>query len=233
MSYAIKSINNSGFTQIDENSEVFQVIQTGTKPVNVSYVTLPNTLPTDCLVFARPQGGRTSGTVLLTGHITDFTISGTRTLRAYMKYNLACDYAVVQRCSEFTAPTSGYGINVYKSNGELGFTSEQPMLRVIAARAVSFSNSSGAFDSGWYQGTTGSIDTAYVMLGPYIQYQYEQYQSLGENFYRYTFRNAYFDYNNHKIGTISSSFSGDLQRGSNVFTRTNTGSKTEIIGYIV
>ena len=131
MSYAIKSINNSGFTQIDENSEVFQVIQTGTKPVNVSYVTLPNTLPTDCLVFARPQGGRTSGTVLLTGHITDFTSGGTRTLRAYMKYNLACDYAVVQRCSEFTAPTSGHGINVYKSNGELGFTSEQPMFKEL------------------------------------------------------------------------------------------------------
>ena len=233
MSYAIQSINSSGFTQIDENSEVFQVIQTGTKPINQSYVTLPNTLATDCLVFARPQGGRTSGTVLLTGYISDFTVNGTRHLRANMKYNLACDYAVVQRCSEFTAPTSGYGINVYKSNGDLGFTSEQPMLRVIAARAVSFSNSTGAFDSGWYQGTTGSIDTAYVMLGPYIQYKYEQYQSLGENFYRYTYRNAKFDYDNHKMGTVSSSFSGDLQRGSSVYTRTNTGQKTEIMGYIV
>jgi len=184
-------------------------------------------------VFARPQGGRTSGTVILTGWISDFTVNGTRHLRANMKYNLACDYAVVQRCSEFTEPTSGYGINVYKSNGDLGFTSEQPMLRVIAARSVSFSNSSGAFDSGWYQGTTGSIDEAYVMLGPYIQYKYEQYQSLGENFYRYTYRNAKFDYNNHKMGTVSSSFSGDLQRGSSVYTRTNTGQKTEIMGYIV
>jgi len=233
MSYAIQSINSSGFTQIDENSEVFQVIQTGTKPINQSYVTLPNTLPPDCLVFARPQGGRTSGTVILTGYISDFTVNGTRYLRANMKYNLACDYAVVQRCSEFAEPTSGYGINVYKSNGDLGFTSEQPMLRVIAARAVSFSHSSGAFDSGWYQGTTGSIDEAYVMLGPYIQYKYEQYQSLGENFYRYTYRNAKFDYDNHKMGTVSSSFSGDLQRGSSVYTRTNTGQKTEIMGYIV
>ena len=233
MSYGIQSINNSGFTQIDENSEVFQVIQTGTKPVNVSYVTLPNTLPTDCLVFARPAGGRTSGTVLLTGHITDFTNSGTRTLRAYMKYNLACDYAVVQRCSEFTAPTSGYGINVYKSNGDLAFTSEQPMLRVIAARAVSFSSSTGAFDSGWYQGTTGSIDTAYAMLGPYVRYKYEQYASYGENYFRYTYRNAYFDYNNHRMGTVATTAGNDLPRGSNVFTRTNTGQKTEIIGYIV
>ena len=57
MSYGIQSVNASGFTQIDENSEVFQVIQTGTKAANVQYVTLPNTLPTDCLVFARPQGG--------------------------------------------------------------------------------------------------------------------------------------------------------------------------------
>jgi hypothetical protein len=165
MSYGIQSINSSGFTQIDENSEVFQVIQTGTKAAGIEYVTLPNTLPTDCLVFARPQGGRTSGQVYLTGYVSDYTVSGTRTLKAHMKYNLACDYAVVQRCSEFTEPTSGYGINVYKSNGDLAFTSEQPMLRVIAARAVSFSSSTGAFDSGWYQGATGSIDTAYVMLG--------------------------------------------------------------------
>jgi hypothetical protein len=233
MSFGVQSINNSGFTQVDENSEVFQVIQTGTKATGISYVTLPNTLPADCLVFARPQGGRTSGTVLLTGYVSDHTSGGTRTLKAYMKTDLACDYAVVQRCSEFTEPTSGYGINVYKSNGDLGFTSEQPMLRVIAARAVTMSNSTGAFDGGWYQGATGSIDTAYVMLGPYIRYKYEQYQSLGENFFTYTFRNAYFDYDNHKMGTIASYFHGDLQRGSNVFTRTNTGQKTEIIGYIV
>jgi hypothetical protein len=233
MSYGIQSINSSGFTQIDENSEVFQVIQTGTKAAGIEYVTLPNTLPTDCLVFARPQGGRTSGQVYLTGYVSDYTVSGTRTLKAHMKYNLACDYAVVQRCSEFTEPTSGYGINVYKSNGDLAFTSEQPMLRVIAARAVSFSSSTGAFDSGWYQGATGSIDTAYVMLGPYIQYQYEQYASYGENYFRYTYRNAYFDYNNHRMGTVATTAGNDLPRGSNVFTRTNTGQKTEIIGYIV
>ena len=233
MTYGITSVNSSGFTQIDETSEVFQVIQTGTKPTGVAYVTLPNTLATDCLVFARPTGGGTTGVKYLGGHISDFVAGGVRTLRANMTYNVACDYAVVQRCSLFTTPTSGYGINIFKSNSDLGFTSEQPMLRAVAARAVNFTTSSGAFDGGWYQGAVGSIDAAYVMLGPYIQYKYEQYASFGENFYRYTFRNAYFDYNNHKVGTIASTFSGDLQRGSNVFTRTNTGQKTEIIGYIV
>ena len=233
MSYGIQSVNTSGFTQIDENSEVFQVIQTGTKAANVQYVTLPNTLPTDCLVFARPQGGGTSGVVSFTGRIADFVVNGTRYLRAYMSYNIATDYVVVQRCSEFTEPTSGYGINVYKSNGEIGFTSELPMLRVIATRSVTFSTSSGAFDNAWHQGTTGSIDTAYVMLGPYITYQYEQYQNLGENFFKYTHRKARFDYNNHRIGTEASYDSGDLQRGSSVYTRTNTGQKTEMVGYIV
>tara|TARA_B110000858_G_scaffold112382_1_gene128531 strand:+ start:87 stop:788 length:702 start_codon:yes stop_codon:yes gene_type:complete len=233
MSYGIQTLNTSGFTQIDENSEVLQVLQTGTKPTGQAYVTLPNTLPADCLVFGRPQGGRTSGVVTMTGKVEDFVVNGTRYLRAYMQYNLACDYVVVQRCSEFTEPTSGYGINVYKSNGEIGFTSELPMLRVIATRSVTFSTSSGAFDNAWYQGATGSIDSAYVMLGPYIQYQYEQYQAGGENFFTYTFRKARFDYNNHTMGTTYSTSSGDLQRGSSVFTRTNTGQKTEIMGYIV
>jgi len=233
MSYGIQSINASGFTQIDENSEVFQVIQTGTKAANVQYVTLPNTLPTDCLVFARPQGGGTSGVVSFTGSVSDFVVNGTRYLRAHMSYNIATDYVVVQRCSEFTKPTSGYGISVYKSNGEIGFTSELPMLRVIGTRSVTFSTSSGAFDNAWYQGTTGAIDTAYVMLGPYIEYQYEQYQYFGENYFKKTFRKARFDYNNHRIGTAAFYDTGDLQRGSNVYTRTNTGQKTEIVGYIV
>jgi hypothetical protein len=233
MSYGIQSVNTSGFTQIDENSEVFQVLQTGTKAVGVAYVTLPNTLPTDCLVFARPQGGGTSGVVSFTGYVADFVTSVGRYVRIYSTYNVALDYVVVQRCSEFTEPTSGYGINVYKSNGEIGFTSELPMLRVIGTRSVTFSTSSGAFDTGWYQGTTGAIDTAYVMLGAYITYQYEQYQWYGENFYRYTHRKARFDYNNHKIGTEASYDNGDLQRGSSVYIRTNTGQKTEMVGYIV
>jgi len=233
MSYGIQSVNTSGFTQIDENSEVFQVLQTGTKSAGSAYVTLPNTLPTDCLVFARPAGGGTSGVVTLGGYVADFITSGTRVLRAYMTYNVSYNYVVVQRCSEFTEPTSGYGINIYKSNGEIGFTSELPMLRVIAARAVNFTTSSGAFDSAWYQGTAGSIDEAYVMLGPYIEYQYEQYQWYGENFFRYTQRQARFDYTNHTMGSTYSTYNGDLQRGSSVFTRTNTGQKTEIMGYIV
>jgi hypothetical protein len=35
MSFGVQSINNSGFTQVDENSEVFQVIQTGTKATGI------------------------------------------------------------------------------------------------------------------------------------------------------------------------------------------------------
>jgi hypothetical protein len=35
------------------------------------------------------------------------------------------------------------------------------------------------------------------------------------------------------MGTTYSTSNGDLQRGSSVFTRTNTGQKTEIMGYIV
>lgn len=233
MTYGITSVNPSGFTQIDETSEVFQVIQTGTKPTGISYVSLPNTLATDCLVFARPTGGGTTGVKYLGGHISDFVSGGVRVLRANMTYNVACDYAVVQRCSLFTTPTSGYGINIFKSNNDLGFTSEQPMLRAVAARAVNFTTSSGAFDGGWYQGAVGSIDTAYVMLGPYIDYKYEQYQYFGENFFKYTHRRAKFDYTNHTLGTIATYSNGDLQRGSSVYNRTHTGQKTEIMGYIV
>ena len=107
------------------------------------------------------------------------------------------------------------------------------MLRAVAARSVNFTTSSGAFDAAWYQGAVGSIDAAYVMLGAYIDYKYEQYQWYGENFFRYTHRRAKFDYTNHTLGTLAAYSNGDLQRGSSVYTRTHTGQKTEIMGYIV
>lgn len=234
MTYGIRSFNSSGFTQIDETSEVFQVVQTGTKAANVAYVSLTNsTLPSDIFVFGRPSGGGTSGVKYFDGKVEDFTVSGTRYLRIYMTYNQACDYAICQRCSEFTEPNSGYGINVYKSNGDLGFTSEVAMFRGIATRSVTLTSSSGGFDSAWYQGAAGSIDEAYVLLGPYIQYEYEQYAELGEKFLKYTFRKAKFDYNNHTMGTTAASTYNDLPRNANVFTRTTTGQKTELMGYIV
>jgi len=233
MSYGITSINSSGFTQIDENSESFLVIQTGTKPINQAYVTLSNTLPEDILVFGRPSGGGTSGVKYLGGYVADFTVSGTRHLRVYMTFNVAYEYAVVKRCSQFTTPTSGYGLNIFSSSGALAYTSEQPMMRAISARAINLTASSGQFDGAWYQGTAGSIDAAYVMLGPYATYQYEQYAQMGENFYKYTHRKAKFDYTNHTMGTIATFSNGDLQRGSSVFTRTGAGQRTEILGYIV
>jgi len=233
MSYGITSINSSGFTQITSDSEVFQVLQTGTKPINVQYVTLPNTLPSDCLVFGRPAGGGTTGVKLLGGRLEDFVVSGVRVLRLYMTYNVAYDYAVVQRCSEFTTPTSGYGISIFKSNGDLGFTSEVAMLRAVAARAVTITSTSGAFNNSWYQGAAGSIDEAYVMVGPYVRYRYEQYQSGGENFSKYTYRYARFDYTNHTMGTSAAYFGGDLQRGSASYVNSLNGQKTEIMGYIV
>ena len=189
MSYGITSINSSGFTQIDENSESFLVIQTGTKPVNQAYVTLSNTLPDDILVFGRPSGGGTSGVKYLGGYVSDFTVSGTRHLRIYMTFNVA--------------------------------------------RAINLTASSGQFDAAWYQGTAGSIDTAYVMLGPYATYQYEQYAQMGENFFKYTHRKAKFDYTNHTMGTTATFSNGDLQRGSSVYIRTGAGQRTEILGYIV
>ena len=234
MTYGIRSFNSSGFTQIDETSEVFQVVQTGTKAANVSYVSLTNpAVGADIFVFARPSGGGTSGVKYVDGRVSDFTVGSTRYVRIYMTYNQACDYAICQRCSEFTTPTSGYGLNIFKSNGDLGFTSEVAMFRGIATRSVTLSSSSGAFDSAWYQGAAGSIDQAYVLLGPYIQYEYEQYAEFGEKFSVYTFRKAKFDYNNHTMGTISSKFYNDLPRNANVFTRTTTGQKTELMGYIV
>ena len=236
MSYGITSINNSGFTQIDENSEAFLVIQTGTKSTGQIYVTLPNTLPSDILVFARPAGGGTSGTGYVSGYVHDLVINGVRTVRAYMGGSTAgasCDYAVVKRSSQFTTPTSGYGISVFTSSGALAYTSEQPMFRAVAARSITLTASSGAFDSAWYQGATGSIDTAYVMLGPYGLYQQEVYEDQGEKFEKYTYRRALLDWNNHTVGTSSTSSIFDAPGYFNVEVNTNAGQRTEIMGYIV
>ena len=236
MSYGITSINNSGFTQIDETSEAFLVIQTGTKAQGQTYVTLSNTLPSDILVFARPAGGGTSGVGYVSGYVLDYVISGTRYVRAYMGGSIAtnsCDYAVVKRSSQFTTPTSGYGMSVFTSSGALAYTTEQPMFRAIAARSVTLTAASGAFDAAWYQGAVGSIDTAYVMLGPFGTYQYEQYASMGENFSKHTHRKAKLDWNNHTVGTTSTVDVNDVGNDNSVFVRTNAGQRTELMGYIV
>jgi len=232
MTYAFKSINSSGYTQIDETSESFLVVQTGTKPSGSYYVQLSSALPDDVLVFARPSGGRTSGTFSLAGYVSDFTTNGTRTLRAYMGGPVACDYAVVKRSSQFTASSSGFGLEIYNASNQLAYSSNQPMFRAVAARSVDLTTSSGAFSSAWYQGSTGSIDSAYVLLGPYSTWQYEQYSSGNEKFYRYRERRAFFDYDNHTMGTKQLNISGDLSSSASTYVRTNQGQRTEIMGYI-
>lgn len=234
MSFAFRAINESGYTQVDENSESFLVIETGTKAAGAAYVSLSTAYPSDILVFGRPSGGRTSGTFTMSGHLMDYTLTnGTRILRAYMNYQTAMDYVVVKRSSQFSVSDTGFGFNIYRANGDLAYTAGEKMFRVVAARAITITTSSGVFDSSWYHGSTGSIDSMYVMLGPYQDYKYRQYSSGNEKFYLYYRRRAYFDYNNHTMGTKQVADGGDLSSSASTYTRVNTGQRTEIIGYVI
>lgn len=255
MSYGLQSFNTWGYTQIDSVTENFEVIQTGTSVTGEAYVTLPNTLPSDIMVFARPAlSGRTAGAKAVSGYLYDQIIGGTRVLRAYMGsapydpgvydpsniYN-SCDYAVVRRAGLFTPPVSTYGLNIFTPTNVLAYSSDLAQFRGVVARQVNITDTGSSFEGGqfnpaWYN---GSITEAYALLGPYDTYYYslESIQigdgGLGTYYFElYNIRKALFDYPNSNFGTVGVNFAGEVAGGTDV-SQTSTGIKTEMMGFII
>jgi hypothetical protein len=255
MSYGLQSFNTWGYTQIDSVTENFEVIQTGTSVTGQAYVTLPNTLPSDIMVFARPAlAGRTAGAKAMSGYIYDQVIGGSRVLRAYMGsavydpnqydpndiYN-ACDYAVVRRAGLFTPPTATYGLNIFTPTNVLAYSTDLAQFRGVVARQVNITDTGSSFEGGqfnaaWYN---GNITEAYALLGPYDTYYYEiQSIYIGDGgfgtyyFELYNIRKALFDYPNSNFGTIPVNFMGPIEGGT-AASQTSTGIKTEIMGFII
>lgn len=251
MTYGIYAKNDSGYTQIDQTTQGFQVLATGTVAASgmytVNYVTIPASYPDDILVVAKPSSPNLTLDYRLYARYEDITVSGTRTRRCYMNFAYgnvvlamaAADYAIIQRCSLFDdSAISGqtppnYGLNVYQANGTLSFTTEHPTFRVQAARHQEItSTNSGA--GVWYNGVD-STDMQYIyclamgygpyykrVFGPSIDREYVNQSRLGQ-----------FDFPNNRFATYIQGAGGSTNAQAATGTWFWEGHRTEMVGYIV
>jgi len=250
MTYGIRVENESGFTQIDDTTQGFQVLSTGTVAASNAYtinaVAIPSSYPDDILVVAKPHNPNTSTTYGLYASYEDFTVSGTRYRYAYMNFSVggtfiateAVDYAIIQRCSEFddslisgqTPPNQG--LNIYQSDGTLSFTSEHPTFRVQAARHenITASNSGAGI---WYNGASaGDIQNIYALAMGYGGYKYRTFGPAADREYQSSSRILKWDFPNNRIETVISTVGG--QAGyTDLYTKVWEGHRTEMVGYIV
>tara|TARA_R110000782_G_scaffold222646_1_gene309629 strand:+ start:476 stop:1216 length:741 start_codon:yes stop_codon:yes gene_type:complete len=145
MTNGIQVLNESGYTQIDSSYSNLQVLLSGTTsnfPQAATLVTnLPSNLGTDFVIFIKPSA--TSGvgqgnTVTFWGYIdysaNTFVIG--RTL-SFSFYQGSFDYVI---CTEaLTAPSTGYGLNTYNSDGSLAFSSEYKDMECVEAHTYTLS----------------------------------------------------------------------------------------------
>ena len=252
MTYGIRVENESGFTQIDDTTQGFQVLATGTVSASnaytINYVTIPSTYPDDILVVAKPNNPNTNIDYRLYAKYSDTTNNnGVRTRRCFMNFAAggsvvateAADYAIIQRCSEFddslisgqTPPNQG--LNIYQSDGTLSFTSEKPTYRVQAARHHEVTSSSSGAGT-WYTGVDSTdIEDIYGLAMGYEAYKYRVFGPPADREYESFSRLLKWNYQNSRIETITTSTGGQAGYTNGTFTRVWEGHRTEMVGYIV
>lgn len=250
MTYGIRVENESGFTQIDDTTQGFQVLATGTVAASNAYtisaLSIPSSYPDDILVLAKPHNPSTSTTYAIYAMFEDYVVSGTRYRTAYLNASVGgtyvatepVDYAIVQRCGEFddslisgqTPPNQG--LNIYQSDGTLSFTSEHPTFRVQAARHHNITESSSGAGT-WYIGAeAGDLLNIYGLAMGYGAYKYRTFGPAADREYESSSRVLQWDYPNNSISTIIRTVGG--QAGyTDVYTLTQEGHRTEMLGYIV
>jgi len=250
MTYGIRVENESGFTQIDDTTQGFQVLSTGTVAASnaytINYVAIPSSYPDDILVVAKPHNPNTSTTYGLYASYEDFTVSGTRYRYCYLNFSIGSsyvatepvDYAIIQRCSEFddslisgqTPPNQG--LNIYQSDGTLSFTSEHPTFRVQAARHENITASNSGAGT-WYNGVSaGDIENIYGLAMGYGGYKYRTFGPAADREYQSSSRVLQWDFPNNRITTTIRTVGG--QAGyTDLYTKVWEGHRTEMVGYIV
>lgn len=167
MSYGIFVSNQSGFTQIDGNYDNISAYATGT--VNRSYigsspsqnqinkVYFPANTPSDYLVFAKPSAQTTTRQIALEVYSDGFAFFAPWQASS----NFSIDYFIGVRSRDMpSASSSGYGLEVFKTNGEQAFSSNNKNFRVSN---VSFDNlSSTAYSPNSF--TVSSMSGVYTLM---------------------------------------------------------------------
>lgn len=195
MSYGILVVNGAGYTQIDGTYDNVAVYASGTTlssyydaPMssgNITKVTIPAGAPDDYLVFAKPTNETGEDVALTLATYSDGTI-------AFFNYysvttKISVDWVIAVRSRDMsTNDSTGYGLVVYKSNGEQAYHSENQNFRCRAVNLrtedqvdqtniiFSLTNMSGV-----YSMMNGKTMIGRVAYGPQFSLVYSLYAVWG------------------------------------------------------
>jgi hypothetical protein len=250
MAHGFRAYNNSGFTQVDETTQGYQVLATGivaaTNASTLGYVDIPASFPDDIMVVAKPHNPNTSGIVRLIAYFYDVVGgNGVRTRRAFMNHIIgtlatgACDYAIIQRCSLFDdSVISGqtpqnYGLNVYRSDGTLSFTTEKPTFRVRAARHHEITATSVGAGYWYVPASSADLLDTYALAMNYRQYKYRVFGPDVDREYSAVSRVAMWNYPLGKFGTTTLTSGGQSAWYVQPVEKVWEGHRTEMVGFVV
>tara|TARA_R110000803_G_scaffold962_1_gene3263 strand:- start:352 stop:1089 length:738 start_codon:yes stop_codon:yes gene_type:complete len=173
MAFGVRAFNESGYTQIDETYGNLQVVANGTTGAMGTNTLLTTPLPSgvgsDAVVFIRPTAntGVGAGNFIIFWGYLDFSANTFVIGRplAFSFYQGTYDYIVC--VPNLTPPTSGYGLNVFTSGGDLAYSSEYNSVECVEAVNFSLSSFNDSFNftennAGWASGD--NVYDFYVLL---------------------------------------------------------------------
>jgi hypothetical protein len=232
MSYGLYVENSSGFIQIDENYENLMVVQSGTLTSSQNELVVSSSITDDFLVFVRPNSPVTTSEYNIACDNNDdddhlFNVFCWQGSSQVPFYKRSCDYAVCVKGSEFSEPTTGYGLNVYKPDGTVRWSSEYPQFRLQAARFSEVTASSLGTANDWY---TGLDENIWCLGGAYGIIRQRVYSSLGETFLESQSWRARFNYPENSFSTTIRTVTGDIIAPT--YDTRMLGNKVELLGYI-
>jgi len=149
MSYGMTVSNASGFVQVAEPFDNVSVFGSGTVTTQspgagATPTNLPSGTPDDIIIFAKPS---TPSGVYKFSMLLDRIGGATPRFYFYDSFSStgqSIDYIILTKSQTLTVPSSGYGLNVYNSSGNLAFTSEYGTSRVYQSRVTTPSSSTFA-----------------------------------------------------------------------------------------
>ena len=173
MSYGLEIYNQSSFLQIDDKYPQYVVIASGTATENTDVYFPTQSGPP--LIMVRPDG---AGGDYFIGRISHLFNDHFKALMNHV--GATFQYKVLKPVNELSEPTSGYGLVVRGSSGQVVFNSQQvDMFRVatVITFTPSFDTAVGVANNGgqiWYSfNTMRLISVTPVGEGTIWDYQYD------------------------------------------------------------
>lgn len=145
MTHGLHIVNSNGITQIDQNYANYYLIKRGfvyvpartSASLPAGVITWPLQV-TPCLVFVRPPFGRYVANTVSISSVQTFEESCTVFNPGVIGTpDMLVEYAVYAPRSN-ASPDPGHGLQVFKPDGTVAFSSSESYLRIVAGQSYSY-----------------------------------------------------------------------------------------------